>query len=181
MTEFFIRKITRPQKLELLPSQQGVGIIVLNQLDQILLGKQGFKKDKLRPEAGLWNIFTETWQTPFPISTFQVKTNFWRAIDEELQRPKEEFIVIPGTYYETNGYYIKMLGYPFFMRLIAMRWKGNPNIDPNAVFSSHDNEINKYSYFSRKELSGLKIEHGALQALEFYQYILLPSRSQVFP
>ena len=67
-----------------------------------------------------------------------------------------------------------MLGYPFFMRLVVMRWNGNPDINPNSVFSSHDGEIESYGYFQIEELPNLMIENGARQALEFYRPILFP-------
>jgi 8-oxo-dGTP pyrophosphatase MutT (NUDIX family) len=153
--------ITHPERLG--HTRQGIALLIFNARHEILLVQQAHDDNAYDRRAGQWNIVTET-REPGEY----VKETARRAIVEELGSSLSQFYVIDGSYRETNGIYRSRVGYDFHFRCAELIYRGDPTVDPNQVFHSHDNEITHYAWVSPHTLRDYDIETGARLVLAAY-------------
>jgi hypothetical protein len=158
------RTITHPERVVTCPENQGAAIVIFNRKKDILLLKEKFADDSFGRRSGQWNILTET-REPGE----RIRTTVRRGLQEELHTHHSLFQVLNGSYRETNlNYQNHTSGYIYFYRCIALEYRGNHKINPNVLFSSHNGDIERYSWVSRDGLDAYDIEEPARLLLDTY-------------
>lgn len=165
--EILHKTIIHPENITENPENQGIAIIVVNRKKQILLVKQKEEDVSFGRRAGQWNIITETRERGE-----RVKATVLRALKEELSKSSSEFMVIPGSYRETNGIYVGKMGYNYKYRCIALAFEGDSTSDPKTYFNSTDGEIADYRWVYDNELHKYDIEYGAFLVIDYYRRCL---------
>ena len=169
--EILSKGITSPNRQEFERQNQGIGLVIFNENDEILLGRQNHAEPLYGRNEGDWNIITETLE-----DGELIKGTVFRAIDEEMSVEPEEFYdlfeIIPGTYRETNGIYDSRIPYTFKLRCIALRYKS----DSNREFYSRDGEIEEFRWVPLEKLDRYKIEEGARWVIDYYQRLLFSEK-----
>lgn len=155
--------VTHPRRIKHHPQSQGVAIIVVNSVQEVLLAQQRNADLTYERRAGQWNIITETRE-----EHELVRSTVWRAIVEELGQPRNNFSVMAGTYRETNERYRAQVGYQYTFRCIMLSYTEDSFIDPNTLFHSHDGELAQFAWVPYDRLDRYDIEFGARLVLNDY-------------
>lgn len=159
-------RITSPFSEDYEFYEQGVALLIFNRSGQILLVKEAHNDTAYQRVSGQWNIVTETRNT-----AERVKHNIRRAIEEELASDYSQFIIIPGSYRETNGPYTECMGYLYKYRCVCLIYEGGPDKPANDVFHCDSGEILDYEWVILDDLDAYNIELGARKVIEYYRGI----------
>lgn len=125
--------------------------------------QEGHADEQYGRERGQWNIITETREA----EELGVKSTVMRGLKEETAKNWELFSVIAGSYRETNGIYIKTMGYSYKYRCCAVLFLGDPDIPANKSFQK-SSEILDFRWGDWDKLDSNNLEEGARLLVEFY-------------